>query len=242
MNDLEKLKIFLESVTYKDVKSDCPGNQKGEAPFVTISRQAGAGGNSLAAAILEELDVLDIPMAKGWQKFNQELCHKIAAEPGMNVYLERLVNLECRPEIEDMVSEVLAGTAPQDSVNKKLFEWIRALAIKGKAILIGRGSVCLTRDLPLGVHVRLVAPVEMRIKRISELLGLGEKKAKDFVAEQDQSRTRLMKTYFGKQIDDALLYDAVWNTGTVPMGQIARAVAMMVEKKINSRSQRELLH
>ncbi len=242
MSELMKLRPFLESVTYGDKKCSCLDKKNGQSPFITISRQAGAGGNSLAAAILEQLDQRKTELCQGWQKFNQELCHKIADEPGMSVALDRLVKLEYRSGIEDMVGEIMIGTKPQDSVNKKIFEWVRALAVHGKAILIGRGGVCYTRDLPLGIHIRLVAPLVLRVKRMSTLLELEEKKAKELVLEQDESRAKLMKNYFGKNIDDPLLYDAVWNTGTVAMEQIARSIVMMIEKKACLCKREHLLH
>ena len=42
---------------------------------------------------------------------------------------------------------------------------VRALAEVGRVIIVGRGGVFITRDLPGGIHVRLVAPREWRVRR-----------------------------------------------------------------------------
>lgn len=232
MSELEKIKSFLEAVRYE--KKQGPGSEKisGNYPFVTISRQAGAGGNSLGEAILDELKKNQGPVFHGWQKFNQELCRKISEEPGLKVSLEPLLKFEYRSEIEGMMEEMIVGATPQDVVNKKIFHLMHTLASFGKVVLVGRGGVCLTRDLALGVHIRLVAPLEARIKRMGDLLGLTYKKSKELVSEQDKSRARLMKAYFNRDIDDPLLYHAVWNTGAVPMDQIARSIVFMIESRV----------
>lgn len=232
MNELEKTKAFMEAAAYEEKRCGCLDLKNGFNPFVTVSRQAGAGANSLAAAILDILqDRRDASLFQGWQKFNQELCRKIAEEPGLNVSIDKLMKFEYRSQIDDMMDEIIAGGTPQDAVNKKIFHLIRTLAAFGKVILIGRGGVCLTRGLPLGIHIRLVAPLEIRVRRMAGLLGLSEKKAVKLVRDQDKSRALLMKTYFNKDIDDPLLYDAVWNTGTVSMEDIARSIVLMIEKK-----------
>ncbi len=232
MSELAKIQSFMEAVSYEEKQRSGLDWQNGCYPFVTISRQAGAGGNSLAAAILARLHCDHGPVFQGWQKFNQELCRKISDESGLKVPFELFSRLEYRSRIEDMMEEIIVGTAPQDVVNRKIFQLIRSLAVFGKVVLVGRGGVCLTRDLPLGIHIRLVAPLEARIKRMEDLLGLTHKKAKEFVLEQDRSRARLMKTYFHRDIDDPLLYHAVWNTGEVGMEEIARSVFVLIEKKI----------
>src|SRR3989338_5695602 len=231
MSELEKIKSFLESVSYEGKQGSGLNRKDGHYPFVTISREAGAGGNSLGEAILDELKDHSGPLFQGWQRFNQELCKKISEEPGLKVSLEPLLKFEYRSEIEDMMEEMIVGTTPQDVVNKKIFHLMNTLAAFGKVILVGRGGVCLTRDLPLGIHIRLVAPLEARIKRMGDLLGLTYKKSKELVSEQDKSRARLMRTYFNRNIDDPVLYHAIWNTGKVAMDQIARSIVLMIEKR-----------
>ena len=38
----------------------------------------------------------------------------------------------------------------------------------GNVVIIGRGGMAVTRHLPLGIHIRLFAPTEWRIKNLIE--------------------------------------------------------------------------
>ena len=117
-----------------------------------------------------------------------------------------------------------------------MFRTIFSFATVGKVVLVGRGAACLTRDLPLGIHVRLVAPLSVRIRRMRDYLRLTESHAAALVAEQDKARARLIKTYFGRQIDDPLLYDTVWNTESVSVATIAATIVRLVQYRVKERS------
>ena len=73
MSELEKIKSFLESASYEGKQGPGLDRGNGRYPFVTISRQAGAGGNSLGDAILDELKDRRDPLFQGWQRW-QHLC------------------------------------------------------------------------------------------------------------------------------------------------------------------------
>ena len=206
-------------------------DRRGEFPFITISRQAGAGGGALAKAILAEFarHPLD-PMLQGWSSYDRELCTLIVSDPELNVSLRELVTEEYRTRAEDIVS-VMLGKSFQDDVQKNIAIVIRELALVGRAILVGRGGACITRDLALGVHIRLIAPRDLRVKQMAEQFSISETEASRRVDEQDRSRTRMVKRRFGKDIDDPELYDAVWNTGSVSLEMVARCVSEMVRGK-----------
>jgi cytidylate kinase len=196
-----------------------------------FTRGRRAGGHTLAAAIQTVMKQEPSPLFRDWQVCDQEICRIVAEEPGIQVYYQELLSAEYHSNIEDFLRELLTGESPQDLINKKIFKLIRTLAVCGKVILVGRAGCLVTRDLVLGVHVRLVAPLETRIKRMRQLLQLDEKRARATVREQDQARARLVKVYFGQDIENPLLYDAVWNTETVPVEEIARSVVAMVRDR-----------
>lgn len=213
----------------------CAEPKEAGYPFITISRQAGAGGHSLATALLKEIErrVAD-PLFRDWQVFDNELCHLVMRDEHLKVTLDSLMTEKFRTEFEDFWAAFLGTESPQLTVAKKVCECIRTLAKVGKVIVVGRGGACLTRDLKTGVHVRLVAPFEARVKRIMELRQVREAEAKRLVEEWDHSRAKLIKTYFSRDIEDPLLYDVTWNTDQVPMEMIARAVVEMVCRKVLS--------
>ncbi|MGH9881697.1 MAG: AAA family ATPase [Pyrinomonadaceae bacterium] len=207
---------------------------QGIHPFVTISREAGAGGHRLAGALLTQLKALDrVPLFQNWQLMDQTLCHKILENPKLRVSLETLLTEELHSEVEDIVNSLLAGYTPQAQVMIEVFNTVRTMATFGKAIIVGRGAVCLTRDLPYGVHVRLVAAPSSRIRRIMELRRLSKKEAQGLVKKMDRERARLLKIYFSKDIHDPRLYDVTWNTDFVSLEEIASSVIGLIQSKAN---------
>ena len=231
MSNISTIKSFVDSMEYEEKKGTGLDLTRGRYPFITISRQPGAGGHTLAEALVEEMKKEKDPLFQGWQMFDQELCKKVCEEPGLKVSLNFLLSFEYRSHIEDMMTEMIVGNSPQDVVFKKIFQIIRNLAGFGKVILVGRGSSCLTRELPLGIHVRLVAPLPIRIKRIMKAKNTTEAQAREFIQEQDKTRQRLVKTFFHADIHDPLLYDVIWNTEKVPVELIARLLVGMIKEK-----------
>lgn len=200
------------------------------APFVTISRQAGAGGHVLARALLDRtLEARPKALFEGWSLFDERLAEMVAENPALKVSLRGLAEEEFASDIQDMVSSWIGGLSPQSVVVSHLFKVIRGLAQQGKVIIVGRAGACLTRLFPRGVHLRLMAPLDVRVRRVRTALGCAEKEARRVVADRDRARAALVKTYFRRDIDDPLLYDMVWNTDTVPVEVIASTTLRAVE-------------
>lgn len=202
-------------------------------PFVTISRQAGAGGHSVAEAMIEEFDrQADHEVFGGWQVFDQKLCEIVASDPAYSHSLQALLAEEYKGPAADMVQTVLRSTLDQDFVMAKVFRTVRALAAIGKAIIVGRGGAQVTADIHAGVHYRIVAPEEQRIERVMEVYRLDRRKARGHARQLDANRARLIRTNFGADIDDPSQYDAVWNTGSASVQDIAAATTGLIIARI----------
>ncbi len=232
MSEIQKLKSFIDSLQYHERSGPSNGSKTGRFPFVTISRQTGAGGQVLSAELLKQINELSREaLFTGWQLCNQELCHSLSQDPGLKVAIESLLRKEYCSHTEDMLGQLIFGNPSQDVVVKKMFQVMRTFALHGKVIFVGRGSVFLTRDLPWGIHVRLVASLDSRIKRVMSSTGVTEKKARETIAEKDEAKAELVKTFFNKDIRDPLLYDIVWNTDRVPLHEIARILIERIRMK-----------
>lgn len=189
-------------------------------PFITISRQTGAGGNSLARQLLETMREEREPLFHGWGYYDREICQRVVELPGIRMPLPKMLEKEYRSRTEDLLLR-LTDTTPQETVLSEIFGLVRRLATGGKAIIVGRGGACVTRGYPGGVHIRLVAPFETRVRRMMRILNADAEAAGRTVREQDKARAALVRQCFHADIEDPLLYDAVWNTGTTPLADIA---------------------
>ncbi len=232
MTEIHKLASFVDSLHYHEKNGPQIDSKKGCFPFVTISRQAGAGGNALAVALEEKIQQLrNEPLFRGWQLCGHELCQMIGQDPTLKTVVDSLRQTEYHSQAEDMLSQLIYGSSSQDLAVKRMFRLMRTFAIHGKVILVGRGSTLLTRDLPLGIHVRLEASMESRVKRMMPEFGPDEKKVRRVIEEKDKAKAELVKTFFNKDIHDPLLYDVQWNTDRVPISEIAKLLIEMIRDK-----------
>jgi len=90
---------------------------------------------------------------------------------------------------------------------------VKEVATSKSVVICGRGSQFLLRDNPGAFHVLVVAPLEMRVKRVMESLKVEEKNAKKEIAGSDSRRCEFIKRYFKTQLEDPVNYHLVINTG-----------------------------
>ncbi len=201
-------------------------------PFVTISRQAGAGGHTLATRLIEVFDRQEDKEIFGdWGMFDQKLVAMVADDPALTVSVESLLGEHYHHSADDFFRQILTSTTHQDIVMDRMFRLVRLLAEVGHAVIVGRGGSEVTRGLGPAVAVRLIAPEDIRIQRMMELHGLGEKKARELLDKSDRGRARLLKHHFRVSIDDPLRYDAVWNTAEVPFDTLAETIVPLLRKR-----------
>jgi cytidylate kinase len=89
---------------------------------------------------------------------------------------------------------------------------IRELATGKSIVICGRGSQFILRDNPEAFHVLVVAPLDMRVKRVMESLEIDEESAKKEIAAYDSRRCEFIKRYFKTELEDPVNYDLVTNT------------------------------
>ncbi len=237
MSEIQKLVSFIDSLHYREKDGPPIDPQKGCYPFVTISRQAGAGGHALASALMEKIQALHSePLFQGWQLCNQDLFQQISRDPALGKVFESLRTLEYHSQAEDMINQFICGGTSQDLVVKTMFRLMRTFALHGKVVFVGRGSTLLTQDLPQGIHVRLEASMESRVDRMMRGLNLDAKKARKLIEDQDKAKAELVNTFFSRDVRDPLLYDVLWNTSRVSVEEIAKILTGMIRDKAAARA------
>lgn len=201
-------------------------------PFVTISRESGAGGRRLAAAIHEATEARRYQdLYHGWKVVDEVLCDEVMADPDMHVSLEELVREEYHTSLTDFLKDIFGKETPQFTVYQRLFQVVRTFAAIGKVIVVGRAGVRATQHIPGGVHLRLTAPLDMRQHRMMELAGIDEAEALHLMQRQDRERSKMFRDFFNRDIEDPSLYDAVWDTSQQPFEAMAEQVIKMLEQK-----------
>lgn len=228
MADIGKLGTYLQAqLTAKERAEE--GRPR---PFITISRQAGASGRSLADALLTEMVRDGRDLFQGWHAFDDELCEIVACDPKLSVLAEALIDEQFRSPFEELLAQSVVGVSPQAILFKKIFKTIRGLAEGGRAVIVGRAGRWVTRRMECGVHIRLVAPKEIRLAAIGKRYGLEGPDTLRKMHALDQSRQRLVRRYFSADVADPVNFDAVFNLGSIAPDSAARLVMQMVEERV----------
>ncbi|HEX8911793.1 MAG TPA: cytidylate kinase-like family protein [Humisphaera sp.] len=207
-------------------------------PFVTISREAGAGGRTLAYKLAALLDRLDPPPAgqPRWAVWDHELVEKVAAEAGIDAGVVEKLEVVRRPWLAELLSGLSAGGDPAHpdelQVYRRVAAAIRGLARAGRAIVVGRGGAYVTRDLPGGVHVRLIAPRAARVRHMAGLHQVPDAEAAKMVDHIDRSRAAFLRSYWPVAASTPEAFSATFNTAAVPDDRVVAAIAELVRPEV----------
>jgi cytidylate kinase len=232
MSRVEDIDRYLRAYFASQYPSDARGEAHRVRPFVTISRQAGTGGHALAERIRDRFSrESDVALFGDWQVYDRTVCEIVAKDPAFTSSFDSLVEEEYRSKGNDFFHQMLRSTVDQKMVMNRVFLVVRTIADMGKAIIVGRGGSHVTRDMPSGVALRIVAPEEWRVAKVVETLGLSERDARARGRKRDADRARLIKAHFGVSIDDPTGYDVTWNLGSVTYDDIAEATVELVRSR-----------
>ncbi len=198
------------------------------SPFVTISRECGTYGTTIAGLLVEHLSKHERHGEMSWTVFDRELIRKVIEEHKFPARFESYFAESSVPRIRDILEELFGLHPPKETFVFCMSKTILHLASLGHVILIGRGANIVTRKLPNGMHVRLVGSFERRLAHMKEYLNLGEKDAREYIIKEDEDRRAYVKRYFQKDISDASLYDLVINTDRVSLQEAVMIIGNMV--------------
>jgi len=205
-------------------------------PFVTISRESGAGGHTLAREIIRQVELsTKDEWGHGWEVFDYRLCLLLAQDSELNVPLETLLREEYQSSYSQALFDILTGQSEQHKIQKRIFEVLRILAMIGRVVIVGRASNLVTRDLRSGVHLRLMAPAALRVKQMMELMDADESSAQSEMEKQDRERAQMVHDYFNRDIANPLDYDCTWNMGDVTTTFVAATTVRMIAEKARLR-------
>lgn len=181
---------------------------------ITVTREYGAGGYEVARHLADRL---------GWELLDRELLHRAAA-------LEHLDDAELERLDEKPVSlaERFRLHPPHQQYLHGLREAARQAAEKGRVVLVGRGTGQLLADVPGVFHLRLAAPREWRARRMSQQEGWTLEAALVRCAQEDRNRDRFTRYFFGETPFQPTAYHTVFNTGWVPLEDVADCVAAVM--------------
>jgi cytidylate kinase len=100
----------------------------------------------------------------------------------------------------------------------------------GKAVYHGLAGHLLLRGVPALLRLRIVAPLEFRMRVARERLNLSREEAIAHIGKMDQDRRQWTQLLYGVDWGDPALYDFVINLERVSLDQACSSVISMIER------------
>ena len=195
-----------------------------EGPWITVSREPGAGGVELARRLAHEL---------GWQVFNHEILAAIAENTRTReAVLSRLDETAIGP-LNEYLGELLDPHLLGRRIPflQEMLKVIWGLAKQGNAVIVGRGANWFL-DPRYGLRVRTVAPLERRVARLARQEGLGEAEARRRVQQTQTTQEAFIRQVYERRIDDPCGYDLVLNLETLGMDIAVHTVLAALQRRL----------
>ena len=223
---IDLVKYSKERYDERNIVSSDPG------PVITIARETGCPGRKVAQLLSETLNQrLQKDKKKVWKWIGKEVFDEAAKELGLETEEVQKVFKEKRTIVDEIISSQSSKFYKSDRrVRKTIGQVIRSMANDGHIIILGRGGVAITRDIPKSLHIFLEAPVEWRSSVISEKQCCTQHEALKYIKEIDKRRTQYREYYEGKNTDYTW-FDAQFNCMTLKVEEIVEAIIKLLEMK-----------
>ena len=211
-------------------ESRSPWGIKPHRPFITISRESGSGGSSLAQLLLQTLD-REASESERWRVFGGNIVTRMLETNHLPGHLARFLPEDRVPEINATIGELIGRHPSLWELMQKTNETMRQLAAGGHVVLVGRGANFATAGIGRGLHVRLIAPPEHRARYFVQLQGITLTAALAHIAKCDAARRRYVAANFNAQVDNPAAYDLVINTAHVSLTEAAELIAARIQAR-----------
>lgn len=165
-------------------------------PFITITRQPGATAGDLGYRLADALSRAS-EEKEPWVCWDRELVQRIASECEVPDRVIQALDYAHHSWLDDLFQ----GMA-MESHNKQDFlgifhaaqRMIRGLGASGRAIIVGQGSAYLTRQLPGGIHIWLVAPGDWRVAHFADRQELDQRTAQRELRRRERNQAHFYRT------------------------------------------------
>jgi cytidylate kinase len=185
---------------------EAEGSERDGSRVLTLSRELGAGDTGFAPTLAARL---------GMRSYDRELLEQESIRLGVSE--AELEKIDEQPP--GLFQRLLPGSLYHRYFNA-LKQLMTDLSARGNVILVGRGGNRFLHDHLRAFNVRLIAPMNVRVRRVMEHRWLREERARKLIAETDSQRRRFFENCFGIDWNDPLEYHATVNSGRMSAASI----------------------
>lgn len=175
-------------------------------PTITLSRQFGCEGFPLAENLKGRFEEAT---GEPWNIYDKSLIEKVAQDEDISLHL--LKNLGDMTHALEALGLHPSTHVSHDAAFAKVAKAIVQIAVVGNAVIVGRGSSILCRDLKNCFHFRIEAEIEWRISSIMKRLELTRAEAEEMVKTNTKLREKFIQECLNQDITELKHYNAIFN-------------------------------
>jgi cytidylate kinase len=109
-------------------------------------------------------------------------------------------------------------------------------AVSGRAVIMGRGANFLLENIPYAVRARLIAPMEVRLKRAtqedcSDFVCISSETSREHLEKADKTSDNVIRSIFGGDWSDPKGYDVTLNMEALTIDMAVEVLKILLVKK-----------
>lgn len=183
---------------------------------ITISRQLGSLGTAIAREVADRLNYRMV-----WREVINDAARRAGAPEAALAMIDDLglLGVHVSPR---------ARRAYQQAVR----EVMEDLVAEGEVVIVGRAGQVILQDRPDALHVRIRAPLLVRVERVAARQHVPREAARAQVEQGDRTRRDYVREFYGVDWDDPQLYDLVLSTEALTVERGADAVCRALARAV----------
>lgn len=187
---------------------------------ITITKEMATGGRKLGRLLAKRLD---------YQYVDKSLFQKIAED--LNVSERTLESFEksrgyhisntfAKAFSTSYIERIVGydkSVVEEEGYQKSLRSLILETALEDNVVIIGRAAYFFLKDMKNCFHIRLVAPMDWKIKYALENYKISPDHVQEFIEKRDRNLQWFRRSICGTGFDDSILFHLTLNMGRIPI-------------------------
>jgi cytidylate kinase len=213
---------IVHANSYRESSEQARRTLDAPALTITVSRQAGAGGTSIAAEVGGRLN---------WPVYDHALLERIAQEMHLRTRLLDSVD-ERRTHwlVESVESFSQVPLVNENAFVRHLIQTILSLGMHGSCIIVGRGAAFILPPAST-LRVLLVGNRDDRVTALARELGVPRDEANRRLDTIDRERVAFIRDHFQRDPRDPQHYDLVLNSSCFSYDECAQLIVEALNRR-----------
>ncbi len=227
---MSKTLINYLNKRYLEEKESIQRFSKSPGPVITISREVGCNGLKLAKLLAGKLN--SHKPKTDWKVLSKEILVASANELNMDI---EAVRKTMKQSEKSTFSEILKAFNDKNfkserKISKTIIDTILKFATEGYCVIVGRDGHMITKDIEKSLHIRLVAPLDYRVKNIMENNQLSRIKAIEFINKVEKERQAFRDSIRPRTMTEEL-FDITINLSSFTDDEVLEIIRCGIDKK-----------